>query len=131
MGVEETRKRLMGKFKAETDTHLLSIQNLLTELKKEPANEDHIKEIFRNAHTIRGGAHMMNLLEITSIAQQMETIFEAMRDDGFQLSTEANDLLFKATKNITTMIEAAVKGEKAVGLNVADVNKKLSQVLAL
>jgi two-component system chemotaxis sensor kinase CheA len=129
MSLEETRRKLLNKFKEEADIHLLSLQRRLVDLELDPQNNEYLREVFRAAHTIKGSARLMNFLEISSIAHEMENIFAEMREGRLQLQPETNDLLFEAVDTINTMIEAALRGEKTVSLDVSGLNKRLAAVL--
>lgn len=129
MSLEETRRKLLNKFKEEADIHLLSLQRRLVDLELDPQNNEYLREVFRAAHTIKGSARLMNFLEISSIAHEMENIFAEMREGRLQLQPETNDLLFEAVDTINTMIEAALRGEKTVSLDVTGLNKRLAAVL--
>src|SRR5262249_39708239 len=125
------RKKLLNKFKEEADIHLLSLQRRLVDLELDPQNNEYLREVFRAAHTIKGSARLMNFLEISSIAHEMENIFAEMREGRLQLHPETNDLLFEAVDTINTMIEAALRGEKTVSLDVTGLNKRLAAVLKI
>jgi two-component system, chemotaxis family, sensor kinase CheA len=131
MSLEETRKKLLNKFKEEADIHLLTLQRRLVDLELDPQNNEYLREVFRAAHTIKGSARLMNFLEISSIAHEMENIFAEMREGRLQLQPETNDLLFEAIDTINTMIEAALRGEKTVNLDVASINKRLAAILKI
>ncbi len=128
MNLEETRRKLLNKFKEETDTQLLSLQHRLVDLELDASNTDYLREVFRAAHTIKGSARMMNFGEISSIAHEMENIFAEMRDGRLRLQPETNDLLFEAVDTINTLVEAALRGDKT-DLNVPGLNKRLAQIL--
>jgi two-component system chemotaxis sensor kinase CheA len=124
MSLEDTRRRLLNKFKEEADTHLLNLQQRLIDLERDPKNAEYIREIFRSAHTIKGSARMMGFMEISDIANAMEDIFGEMREGRLEMEPAINDLLFEATDSITNSIEAALRGEK-LELDVQDLIKRL------
>lgn len=124
MSLEDTRRRLLSKFKEEADTHLLSLQQRLIDLERDPKNADYIREIFRSAHTIKGSARMMGFIEISDIANAMEDIFAELREGKLEMEPKTNDLLFEATDTITNSIESALRGEK-LQVNVPDLISRL------
>lgn len=128
MSLEDTRKKLLNKFKEEADIHLLSLQRRLVDIESDPQNKQYLGEIFRAAHTIKGSARLMNFIEISAIAHEMENIFAAMRDGTMQLQPDTNDLLFEAVDTINTMTEAALRGEKPE-LDVPGLKKRLAAIL--
>lgn len=128
MSLEDTRKKLLYKFKEEADIHLLGLQRRLVDIDSDPQNKEYLGEIFRAAHTIKGSARLMNFIEISSIAHEMENIFAAMRDGTLQLQPDTNDLLFEAVDTINTMTEAALKGEKP-DLDIPGLKLRLAAIL--
>jgi two-component system chemotaxis sensor kinase CheA len=128
MSLEDTRKKLLNKFKEEADIHLLSLQRRLVDLESNPQNKEYLGEIFRAAHTIKGSARLMNFTEISAIAHEMENIFAAMRDGTMQLQPDTNDLLFEAVDTINTMTDAALKGETPT-LDVPGLKQRLAAIL--
>jgi two-component system, chemotaxis family, sensor kinase CheA len=128
MTLEDTRKKLLNKFKEEADIHLLSLQRRLVDIESDPQNKEYLGEIFRAAHTIKGSARLMNFIEISAIAHEMENIFAAMRDGTMQLQPDTNDLLFEAVDTINTMTEAALRGEKPE-LDIPGLKQRLAAIL--
>ncbi len=61
---EETRLRLLSKFRVETAQNLTTLRNQLPKL-YQPENQDVIITMFFAAHTIKGSLGMMQLLEET------------------------------------------------------------------
>ncbi|HEX2916809.1 MAG TPA: response regulator [Chloroflexia bacterium] len=129
MSLEETRKKLLNKFKEEADIHLLTLQRRLVDLEMDPQNTEYLREVFRAAHTIKGSARLMNFGEISSIAHEMENIFAEMRDGKLTLQAETNDVLFEAVDTINTMIEAAIRGDKSTGIDVPALNARLASII--
>lgn len=128
MSQDDIRQKLLQRFKQEADTHLMLLQRRLVDLEADPTNEAFIKDIFRAAHTIKGNSRMMNFRDITSVAHNLETIFGEMRDSGLRLTPAAGELIFETVEHLTGLVDAVLRGEKSP-LDVADLNKKLEQIL--
>lgn len=128
MSQDDIRQKLLQRFKQEADTHLMLLQRRLVDLEADPTNEAFIKDIFRAAHTIKGNSRMMNFRDITSVAHNLETLFGEMRDSGLRLTPAASELIFETVEHLTGLVDAVLRGEKSP-LDVADLNKKLEQIL--
>ena len=81
---EETRTRLLRKFRAETTQNLSTLRNQLP-LLCEPNNGDIIITMFFAAHTIKGSLGMMQLLEdnwldLNEPASQLESLIMGLRN---------------------------------------------------
>ena len=125
---ENIRTRLLGKFKEQTDMHLLNIQRLLVDLESQPDNKNYLNEVFRSAHTIKGDARTMGMTKIASVAHEAESILNEMRDGKIRLQPEITDLLFEATEAISVLLEGEVKGNP-VELDLVQLNQRLAAVL--
>lgn len=60
---EESRNRLITKFKTETNKHLLKLRNYLLQLETTPEDGEVLEQVFMLAHTIKGNLGMMLLLD--------------------------------------------------------------------
>jgi two-component system, chemotaxis family, sensor kinase CheA len=130
MDDNDPRKKFLPRFKEEADRNLLILQRRLVDLESEPENKNYLNEIFRAAHTIKGGARMMNFTLISSVAHEMEEIFVAMRDDKLKLQPEINDSLFEAAEVVTEMVNSVARGgpEQVDGLDVDELKTRLKAV---
>ena len=61
------RMAFIKKFSIEAREHLEKISNGLMELEKDAQNADILNEIFRSAHTLKGSARMLKLLDINQV----------------------------------------------------------------
>lgn len=85
---------LMSIFLEESKENLQSMEEALLELEKTPRNNELLNVVFRAMHTIKGGAGLMGLELISSLAHRLENILDAIRQSGKELPARALDLLF-------------------------------------
>jgi len=114
---EEFLKRLRATFKVEAEEHLHAISSGLLELEKKPAAEkqtEHIEVIFRHAHSLKGAARAVNLTEIESICQSLESFFAAWKRSDINPVPEHFDTLHRALDLIGKVIPAADGQQAAV-----------------
>ncbi|MGA2624836.1 MAG: response regulator [Bacteroidota bacterium] len=111
---DEFLKRLRATFRIEAEEHVRAISAGLMELEKTPALERRaqvIETIFREAHSLKGAARSVSLIDIESICQPMESIFAALKRQDISLAPVLYDLLHQATDMITQLI--AETGEES------------------
>ena len=87
-------KQLLQTFKIEADEHLQAINNLLIEVEKQkegPSDAGIIEEIFRETHSLKGGARSVNYVTIESLCSSMENIFSVWKNKQFFYSKELFD----------------------------------------
>ena len=78
-------KRLLSTFKVEADEHIKNITAGLIELEKdlEPQVKAGIIEtVFREAHSLKGAARAVNLTDIETICQSLESVFSGLKTPG-------------------------------------------------
>jgi two-component system, chemotaxis family, sensor kinase CheA len=115
---EEFRKQLLNTFKLEAAEHLQAMTAGLLELEKAPSAEKQqelVETIFREVHSLKGAARVVNLAEIERICQSLESIFATLKRDRattsaalFDVLHEAVDLLGKLLVSIGTEPTAEV-----------------------
>ncbi|MGI6307911.1 MAG: chemotaxis protein CheA [Dethiobacteria bacterium] len=85
---------LMPIFLEESRENLQSMEEALLELEKTPENSELLNVVFRAIHTIKGGAGLMGLELISSLAHDLENILDEIRQTGKELPAEVLDLFF-------------------------------------
>lgn len=76
---QEAQQRILGYFIEESRDHLTTIEQGLLSLRDSLADGELINELFRAAHSIKGGAAMLNLGAIQRVAHRMEDFFNVFR----------------------------------------------------
>ncbi len=76
---QEAQQRILGYFIEESRDHLTTIEQGLLSLRDSLTDGELINELFRAAHSIKGGAAMLNLGAIQRVAHRMEDFFNVFR----------------------------------------------------
>ncbi|HEY4367705.1 MAG TPA: response regulator [Steroidobacteraceae bacterium] len=79
---DEFLRTLRATFKVEAEEHLQMIATGLLELENAPgpdAQRTTIEKVFRAAHSLKGAARAVNLLQIESLCQSLEEVFAAWK----------------------------------------------------
>jgi two-component system chemotaxis sensor kinase CheA len=96
-------RRLMGVFVAELDEHVRSLNDGLLALEKEPGAEEHaehLKVLFRAAHSLKGSARAVNVAPIETVCHRLEEILGAARDGSITLGPEHFAAIYAAADAI-------------------------------
>ncbi len=104
---EEFLKRLQATFRIEANEHILGLTSGLIELEKSPKTEktaEVIETIFREAHSLKGAARSVNMKNVESICQELESIFGKLKSEKFLLTAAQFDLIHKTIDNISKMV---------------------------
>jgi two-component system, chemotaxis family, sensor kinase CheA len=100
-------------FLAEALENFTEINNLLTKLEKNPADQKNIQALFRIAHTLKGNALGLGYDKISDLTHTMEDFFDSVRERRIILQQDHFAVLFRCTDVLGELI-SSVKTEKDV-----------------
>ncbi|MDD2734134.1 MAG: response regulator [Desulfuromonadaceae bacterium] len=106
----EFLKKLLVTFKMEADEHLKGMCSGLLDLEKGVAPEQRVElveNVFREAHSLKGAARAVNLVEIESLCQALESVFALVKKDVLPTSPGLFDLLQEALDLLTRILPDA------------------------
>jgi len=96
---DELLKKLLATFRVEADEHLQGMSSGLLALEKTPAGEERaalVERIFRQAHSLKGAARAVNLLDVESLCHSLESVFAGLKGGRIAVSAPLFDLLHQA-----------------------------------
>ncbi len=94
------------------------------------ADLDTINDIFRAAHSIKGGAGTFGFMEISGFTHGVETILDQMRDGDRDVSEEAVQLLLESVDCIGEMIQQLKEGKPEESSRRGELEKRIENLLA-
>lgn len=104
---QEFLRRLRATFKVEADEHVQAIARGLVELERAgPESRDAagLEKIFRHAHSLKGAARAISLMEVESVCQAIEDMFAAARSGKQVLASEHFDALHRSMDLVTRLV---------------------------
>ncbi|MFA6448117.1 MAG: response regulator [bacterium] len=107
---KEFLKRLRATFRIEAEEHIRTLRSSLFELEKTAEAErsaEIIEIVFREAHSLKGAARSVNLKDVESVCQPLESVFSALKRKGIVLSPGMCDLFHKTVNGIERLALAA------------------------
>jgi two-component system chemotaxis sensor kinase CheA len=128
----EFSKRLRATFRMEAEEHILAITAGLLELEKTPDPVKYaeiIETTFREAHSLKGAARSVNLSDIESICQPLESAFAAMKRRELSLSPTLCDLFHQVVDHIARLA-SSINAERSPS-EQSHTRKLLQQMLAV
>ena len=93
--IPEDMKEIFEEFLIEAEEILNSLDQDLVELEDAPDDKDLLNKIFREIHTLKGGAGFLGLTTIIEIAHKIEDIFNKLRNDELHLNSEMMDVILE------------------------------------
>lgn len=124
---------VLAAFQEEQAEHREAIANLLLELEQHPATPGHnalIDQLFREAHSLKGGARAAGQVEVEQIAHGMEDLFSAVRQNQLALTPTICDPIYAALGAIGIIMAQVAANEPVSGEDAASVMMALAAVLA-
>ncbi|MBI5030400.1 MAG: chemotaxis protein CheW [Chloroflexi bacterium] len=112
----------------------LAEETLLT-LEQDLEDTEQIKILFRALHSFKGGARMMGMAVVESLAHHAEDLVALVRDDGVSLQLDMINLLLTVVDRLRSMLDHIVSTrqdvhpDQAEGL-IADLQKMVAQDFA-
>lgn len=119
------KKDFIAIFKAEIEERLTKMDSSLVALEKKPDDIELIKELNREAHTIKGAARVMGYNDIQDIAHKIEDIFDQAIQKTSIFTPVVASKVFKALDAIRAVLVKVLKNEP-VDIDVAAVVRDLA-----
>jgi len=96
---------LIDEFRAEATDHLAALDAELLKLERQPSDAECVRRLFLAAHSIKGGAAMLNLNGVRDLAHATEGILGRLRDNKEPLRPATADLMFQAVDGLRKLID--------------------------
>ena len=108
---------------------LESMESALLALNQGSGDPELIHQIFRAAHSIKGGSGTFGFTAVSDFTHVMETLLDQMRDGQREISSVALNLLLESGDVLRDMLEAARDGGEFDAGRAADVQARLEALL--
>jgi two-component system chemotaxis sensor kinase CheA len=92
-------------FVEEAQEHLATLEAHLLKLQVDHCTAEELNEIFRAAHSIKGGSATFGLEKVTGVAHELESLLDLLRKGNLALTPEMVDASLKARDVIAQLIE--------------------------
>lgn len=126
---ENFMRDLLNDFKVEAVEHYQTILNGVLELEKQP-DEDRTRKIvetvFRETHSLKGAARVVNLSEIEKLCMSLESVFNSLKKGDCSLSQPMLDLFMQAIGLLNVMLsDAEATGKRTTNMELQQVIRNL------
>lgn len=101
---QELRARLLETFLIEAGEHVASINHALSALEQNQSPAGQLEIIFRCAHSLKGGARIVNLQLIEYLCQSLESLLSRLRQGDIAISQSLLNLLHEAVDIIDVIL---------------------------
>lgn len=83
----EQEERIKRLFLLEAEEHLQTLENMLVDLKATMADSESVNEMYRAAHSVKGGAAMLGFNSVQKIAHRLEDCFKILKDNPVNIDS--------------------------------------------
>jgi len=98
-------------FATEAEGRLETLGDQLLELEKNGATPELVASLFREAHTIKGGAAVVGMAHVARVAHALEDLLEEVRKENRSVDAALIDAVLGGVDAIRTLISRALAGE--------------------
>ncbi|MDJ0601439.1 MAG: Hpt domain-containing protein [Crocosphaera sp.] len=114
------QQKILGYFIEEAKEHLETLETGLLELSAVVEDQERLNEMFRAAHSIKGGAAMLGYSSIQKIAHRLEDSFKILRENKVATDQKLESLFLKGYDVLQNLID---KLQANFGLKAEEADK--------
>ena len=103
-------EELLKDFFSEAEQQVYTLESNILIIENDPSNHEAIDEIFRAAHTLKGGSATVEMHELSGFTHVMEDMLDALRGGTLAVSEPVVDILLKSLDIIKAMLAARAEG---------------------
>jgi chemotaxis protein histidine kinase CheA len=97
--------KILGYFIEEAKEHLETLERGILELSSVVEDSERINEMFRAAHSVKGGAAMLGYSSIQKIAHRLEDAFKILKENRIAVDQKLESLFLKGYDVLQDLVE--------------------------
>ncbi|MDR1411138.1 MAG: chemotaxis protein CheA [Spirochaetaceae bacterium] len=126
--LDPNNEELLKDFFSEAQMQVDTLEQNILVLENEGGNKDAVDEIFRAAHTLKGGSATVEMMELSHFTHLVEDVLDAIRSDQLSINEDVVDTLLSAIDVIKAMLEQRMNGA-VYQENTSQIEDSLSKLL--
>ncbi|NCJ08242.1 response regulator [Synechococcales cyanobacterium C] len=103
--MQPEQQRILGYFIEEAREHLQTIEHGLLNLQAAIEDSELLNEVFRAAHSVKGGAAMLGIHSMQKIAHRLEDYFKVLKEHPIQADQKLESLFFRGFDALNALTE--------------------------
>ena len=108
--LDANNEELLKDFFSEAEQQVETLESNILVIENDPSNHDAIDEIFRAAHTLKGGSATVEMNELATFCHDVEDLLDALRSGLVVVSEPIVDVLLSSIDTIKAMLDARSNG---------------------
>lgn len=101
----DQQKRILGYFIEEAQEHLMTIEESLMNLQRVIDDPEAMSEMFRAAHSVKGGAAMLGIYSIQRTAHKLEDYFKILKDNPIKVDDTLENLFLEGFDTLRELLD--------------------------
>jgi two-component system chemotaxis sensor kinase CheA len=126
--LDPNNEELLKDFFSEANGQVETLEQNVLVLENDPANKDAIDEIFRAAHTLKGGSATVEMSELAEFTHLVEDVLDGIRSGQARVGEALIDALLGSIDVIKAMLEARSES-RAYGGDTTAIKASLASFL--
>src|SRR5271170_288599 len=121
------REAVLASFLVESEEGLDTMEQALVQMESNPSDPELLPSIFRVAHSLKGNATSLGLIELAGFAHVVEDLLDVFREQQALPSADLISLLLKAVDELRVMVSAAKAGSQPLTAKQQKIRKEIAQ----
>ena len=101
----EQEERIKQLFIMEAEEHLVTLENGLLDLKSTMSDSEAINDMFRAAHSVKGGAAMLGMHSVKKVAHRLEDCFKIIKENSIDIDQTIESQFLKGHDILKDLVE--------------------------
>ena len=101
----EQEERIKQLFIMEAEEHLVTLENGLVDLKSTMSDSETINDMFRAAHSVKGGAAMLGMHSVKKVAHRLEDCFKIIREHPVDIDQTVETQFLQGYDTLKDLVE--------------------------
>ena len=110
--LDPNNEELLKDFFAEAEQQVDQLESNVLVIENDPTNHEAIDEIFRAAHTLKGGSATVEMMELSHFTHSIEDVLDEIRSDRLKVDENVVDLLLTSIDVVKAMLESRKNGSQ-------------------
>jgi two-component system, chemotaxis family, sensor kinase CheA len=119
------REAVLASFLVESEEGLDVMEQSLVRMESSPSDPELLHTIFRVAHSIKGNATSLQLVELAGFAHVVEDLLDVVRGQQALPNADLISLLLKAVDELRAMVSAAAAGPRQLTAGQQNLRKEI------
>ncbi|HKL85986.1 MAG TPA: chemotaxis protein CheA [Treponemataceae bacterium] len=121
-------EELLKDFFSEAEQQVFTLESNILVIENDPTNHDAIDEIFRAAHTLKGGSATVEMHELSGFTHVMEDLLDVIREGTVPVTGPVVDVLLTSLDIIKAMLAERAEGS-VYQEDVTEIKEKLISMI--